>query len=1035
MKIASPLSRAPRRLLTAGAALLLLLAAGLLTPGCGVTFESVSEPGRSRSESAVTQQNAIPEAGEDDLLIDGFAGATLENWQAFGPVGVRQGDGALAMEASGAGGPDNYHGFYKLLPEAVNLTRRLVMQARIRVTPASSGPAKILGVIKDGNDIDANRDAAALTNEIPADGTFRTVTFNFEGRLARFDGAPVDATRIVQVIFLVNPNAPSGSFSGEVEFDWIVFTDQTAPLTTPPAGAETEPDGAATVAGTTPEPSGPPAPPALLGADTRGPVTDDLLDSDAFLRAAQAAGAPGDLVTDAGEARIDALLAEMTLEEKVGQMTQVTLEVITENNTSPQRIAPAKLREALETYHVGSVLNIVDAAFPVAHWQDLITQIQDAAAGTRLGIPVFYGIDAVHGANYTREAVLFPQNIGLGATWNPALAQATARVTARDVRASGIPWNFAPVLDVGREPRWARLYETFGEDVHLATVLGTAMVRGYQGDALGAPDRVAACLKHYVGYSSPASGRDRTPVLMTDATLRELYLPPFEAAVEAGAATVMVNSGELNGVPVHTSRTLLTDVLRGELGFEGLVVSDWEDIKKLVTIHHVAEDEREATKMAVLAGVDMSMVPTDFSFHRTLVALVEDGEVPVARIDEAVRRILRVKLATGLFDDPNPGRALAADVGRAADRRLSLQAARESIVLLRNEGGVLPLQAGQRVLVTGPTAHAMQPLHGGWTYTWQGGGQALEMFPAGRPTILEALQAGLGPENVTYVPGATLDAPEGLAAAVAAAGEADVAVVALGEGAYTEIPGNIASLELPAAQQTLLERVAATGTPVVLVLAQGRPRVIGPGAEEADAILVAPYPGPEGGQAVAEVLRGAVNPSGHLPYTYPRDTAVLPTYDRKHSLNQDVEFGMSGFTPLFVFGDGLSYTTFEVSNLTVGAGTLDADALADGGLPVEVTLTNTGRAAGKDVVQLYVSDLTASVTPRVRQLKRFAKVHLEPGEARTLTFTLREDDLAVINRDGERVVEAGRFRLTVGAQTASFRLTSSLRLSAVPAAR
>jgi len=741
------------------------------------------------------------------------------------------------------------------------------------------------------------------------------------------------------------------------------------------------------------------------------------------------------------EQKVDSLLREMTLAEKVGQMTQLTLGTVSQeaHEDSPGAIRDhaldaEKLRNVVVEHHVGSILNVAGQAFSVEHWAEVMRQVQQTATEeTRLGIPVLYGIDAVHGANYTREAVLFPQNQGLAATWNPALAQETAAITARDVRASGIPWNFAPVLDLGREPRWPRLYETLGEDTHLATVMGLGLLRGYQGTDVSAPTRTAATLKHYVGYSAPETGLDRTPARIPETEMREQHLKPFRAAIEAGAQSIMVNSGEVNGVPAHASSHLLRDVLRDELGFEGVAVSDWLDIKKLVNVHRVAANEREATKMAVMAGVDMSMVPSELSFYDHLLSLVRDGEVPESRVNEAVRRILRLKFETGLFEDPLRGLDQAADVGSPRDRRVSLQAARESVTLLRNRdvgGGqadsdtdeqgtgagapLLPLGADQDVLVTGPTAHSMQSMHNGWSYTWQGGGAAQKMFPDGRPTLMEAVREKVGADQMTYVPGATLTDPERMDDAVAAAEGADVAVVALGEGAYAETPGNLDAMALPEAQRRLLRRVADTGTPVALVLIQGRPRLLGDAAGRPDAILTAYNPGPEGGQALMEVLYGSVNPSGHLPYTYPRSSVGMVTYDRKYSENQDREGGMDGFDPLFEFGEGLSYTQFEYSELSLDRDSMTTDTLQSGGtVEVEVTITNAGDRPGKDVVQLYLRDLVASVTPPVKELVRFAKVDLAPGESTRVSFGLTAEDFSFVGRDGEPVVEPGTFRLQV----------------------
>lgn len=711
--------------------------------------------------------------------------------------------------------------------------------------------------------------------------------------------------------------------------------------------------------------------------------------------------------------RVDSILAEMTLEEKVGQMTQLEIGMVTSGD-HPESINPEKLATAVQDYHVGSILNVGAGAYSLDHWHDIVGAIDAATQETRLQIPVIYGIDAVHGTNYTKEAVLFPQALGMGATWNPLLMQEAAAITARDVRASGITWNFSPVLDVGREPVWSRLYETFGEDPYLASVMGLATVRGYQGTNPGASDRVAATLKHYIGYSGPDTGLDRTPARLTEAELREKFLPPFREAIEAGALSIMVNSGEVNGTPAHSSEYLLTDLLRTELGFQGLVVSDWRDIKKLVDVHMTAKNEREATKQAVMAGVDMSMVPSDYSFYEHLLDLVRDGEVPESRVDEAVQRVLAVKMALGMFEDPTAGTELADQVGSEGDRQVSLQAARESITLLRNENDLLPLDGSEDVLVTGPTGHSMKSLHNGWTYTWQGQGLAEEMFPD-RPTVYEALRAEVGESQVDYVPGTTVQSAEDIDAAVSAAQSADVVVMTLGESAYAETPGNIGDLELPNAQQTLLRRVSSeTDTPIALVLVEGRPRVVGDSAMAPDAVVVAYNPGPEGGVALADVLYGTVNPSGHLPTTYPRSEVSAVPYDHTYSEDQDVQGEMDELRPLFEFGAGLSYTTFEYSDLTVEDTTRSTDTLAQGdSLTVSITIANTGDRAGKDVVQLYVSDLVASLTPAVKELRRFAKVELSPGESQTVTFHLGRADFAFTDQKGRSVVEPGTFSLQV----------------------
>jgi beta-glucosidase len=752
-----------------------------------------------------------------------------------------------------------------------------------------------------------------------------------------------------------------------------------------------------------------------LARDNRKNVNfTDVNDSQAFFARALRAASPR---REEAARRAVELLAKMTLEEKVGQMTQLEIGMVTTGKNQEIRIDPAKLEKAVVKYGAGSILNVADQALPLDRWHDIIGQIQSAAKRTRLRIPVVYGIDTIHGANYVQGSTLFPQPLAMAATWNPDLMMRASEVAAAETRAAGITWNFSPVLDTGRQPLWPRLYETFGEDTYLATVMGVATVRGYEGTDISSPQHVAACLKHYMGYGLPLSGRDRTPAWIPEIYLREYVLPAFRAAVEAGARTVMVNSGEVNGVPVHVSHYMLTDVLRKELGFKGVAVSDWEDIKKLVNIHRVAATERDATRMAVLAGIDMSMVPSDYSFSDHLLALARSGEVPQSRIDEAVRRILTLKFELGLFENAMPDAALKARVGTPASRALSLEAAREAMTLLKNANNLLPLARSRKVLVTGPTADSLISLNNGWTYTWQGA--LAELYPKDRPTILGAVRAKAGEGNVTYVPGTTLDKELDVARAVEAAKSADVVIACLGEGGYAETPGNINDLTLDEAQLKLASALIATGKPVVLVLAEGRPRVINRIADGAGAILLAYNPGNEGGQAVADVLFGDYNPGGRLPFTYPRHTNALLTYDHKTFEKQDTSFGLTAFNPQFEFGHGLSYTTYKYGDLRLSRKTVDEKDK----LTVTVTVTNTGQRAGNEVVQLYLRDVVASITPPDKRLKRFAKVRLEPGQSRTLNFELGRDDLSFIGQDNRPVVEPGDFDVLVGGLTGRFTLS------------
>ncbi len=617
----------------------------------------------------------------------------------------------------------------------------------------------------------------------------------------------------------------------------------------------------------------------------------------------------------------------------------------------------------------------------------------------------------------------------MAATWNPELMKRGSEIAAMETRAAGIPWSFSPVLDIGRQPLWPRFYETFGEDPYLAKVMGVAFVRGMEGSDVGSQDHVATSLKHYIGYSFSFNGRDRTPAWIPENYLREYFLPTFDAAVKAGAHTVMVNSAEINGVPGHINHHILTDILRDELGFKGFVVSDWEDIKKLVTVWRVAATEKEATRMAVMAGIDMSMVPLDYSFADNLIALVKEGAVPQSRIDEAVRRILRVKFELGLFENPRPKAELKSKIGLPESRQASLQAARESMTLLKNTSDLLPLAKNRKVLVTGPTADSLIPLNNGWTYVWQGSEESL--YPRDRPTIRRAIEAKAGAANVTYVPGTqitrragspsngtptNIEAEVDIPAAVRAAKNADVVVLCLGEGSYTETPGNIPDLTLGEPQLKLAEAIEATGKRVVLVLVEGRPRIINRIVDKAGAVLMAYNPGNEGGQAVADVLFGDFNPSGKLPFTYPRTPNGLLTYD--HKAFETEGFDNAGFTPQFEFGSGLSYTTFTYSDLRLNTKTVTGN----GDLSASITVKNSGQSAGKEVVQLYVSDLVASLSPAGKRLKRFAKVYLEPGQTRTLTFKLGRDDLSFIDANNKAVVEPGEFEVTIAGLKGRFEL-------------
>ncbi len=711
--------------------------------------------------------------------------------------------------------------------------------------------------------------------------------------------------------------------------------------------------------------------------------------------------------------KIDELLAKMTLEEKVGQMTQVTLEVVAGDTSEDGwlMLDEKKLQDAIVTHQVGSILNCGGQARTVDNWIQIITQMQNMATKqTRLGIPIIYGIDAIHGANYTLGATIFPQHIAMAATGNVDLIRKEGEITAVEIRASGMPWNFSPVLGLGRNPMWPRHWETFGEDAYITSVMAAAYVEGQQGSDMSQPTKVAACMKHYLGYSVPLTGKDRTPAYIPQRQLRQLFVKPFAAAAKAGVATVMVNSSEINGIPVHSDKFILVDLLRGEMGFEGFVVSDWADIDNLHTREMVAKDQREAVKMAVMAGIDMSMVPYDYSFYDHLVDLVKSGEVPMSRIDKAVADILRVKFQVGLFERPYPDKQLKKQFATDSSRQVNLQAAREAMTLLKNEGSILPLGKDKKVLVTGPCSNKLSILNGGWTITWQGDNEAL--YPQEKSTILEAIQDKVGTNNVEYIEAVTFDKELDISRAVSAASRVDVIVACLGEPTYCETPGNIDDLTLTAPQIRLVQELTKTGKPIVMVLTEGRPRVIRTIVDHAGAILMAYLPGMEGGQAIADVLFGDANPSGKLPFTYPKYSGWHVCYDHKKSENA----APNKFDPQWQFGHGLSYTTFKYGDLKLGNSQLSPNET----LTVTVNVANTGSREGAEIVQLYLSDVVATVTPPVKSLKRFTKVHLTPGQSKTVRFELGWDDFAFIGRENKPVVEPGEFKVSVAGMTESF---------------
>lgn len=683
-----------------------------------------------------------------------------------------------------------------------------------------------------------------------------------------------------------------------------------------------------------------------------------------------------------------------------------------------------KLKQAVNDYKVGSILNCQNKP---QDWLDFITTIQRTALVNN--IPILYGIDSVHGANYVLGATLFPQNIALASTWNPQHALNNGHVTAKDSRTCGLSWVFSPVLDIAGHPQFPRVYETLGEDPYLASVMGRSLVQGYQmGDSpsplfanLSSPTAALACAKHFLTYMAPKSGMDRTTVWLPEYALYEYYVPSFQAGVDAGVGSVMIDSADMNGVPTHASGRLLTELLRGEMGFGGFAVTDWDDIHRLVYGHHVAATQKDAVRMAVEAGVDMSMVPNSYDFADLLYELVSEGSIPESRIDLSVARILKAKQALGLFEHPlpDPKSPYLATIGSDHDRALARDAAVESVILLRNNDRVLPLAKTARILLTGPTAKSIARQNGGWSIHWQGGAEA--EFPFGS-TVLSGLTA-LGATATQYLAGTDVDAEVDIQAVVAAAKAAplpDAVVVALGEGPYAEGPGDIPDLRLPDVQGQLLCNLtaasAATGVPIVVLLVEGRPRVLPTCIDDPSvhAVLASMLPGSEGGAAIASILLGQFNPSGRLPVSYPLTVNDLSPYYYSYTAAPKFRWP---------FGFGLSYSTISYSNLTVSPSQVGAG----GAVTVSVRVAHTGGAAlpAKEVVQVFVSDLYASITPPVRRLRAFNKITLDPGTAQTVSFLLPVSELAIYLPTLHRfVVEPGDFTVAVGPLTVPLTVTA-----------
>lgn len=735
--------------------------------------------------------------------------------------------------------------------------------------------------------------------------------------------------------------------------------------------------------------------------------------------------------------KAEEIVGNMTLEEKVGQMAQVSIDAVCKGEDTPPtstiELDIEKLREVIVKYHIGSILNSPNTrARSTQWWNKVVEQIQDIAMKeTRVKVPVVYGLDQIHGATYTAGSTMFPQEIALAATWQPQYARRMGEIAAYETRASNVPWNFSPVLDLGQDPRWPRQYENFGEDPYIGSVFGRELVKGYEGDDndISDPTKVGACMKHFIGYSVPVSGKDRTPAYIPENILLEYHIPPFQAAVDAGVASVMINSASINGEPVHSSYRLLTELLRNKMGFDGMIVTDWQDIENLYSRERTADSHKEAIKQAINAGIDMSMIPYDYKrFCSQLVELVNEGTVPVSRIDDAVKRIIVFKLKLGLFDNPNTYAKDYPEFNSDNFKKASYDAAAEAITLLKNENNILPLKKGAKLLVAGPNAVSRRALNGGWTYSWQG--EKVDEFLVTN-TILASLEGKFGKENVTHIPGVSYsdkteyrsEYKNRFEEAVAAAKNADYVILCLGENSYCEKPGDLDDLYLNDLQTELALEMLKTGKKVILVLSEGRPRVISKIALRLSAIIQTYLPGPYGSDALADILVGEINPSGKLPYTYPAFPNSFTPYYHKYSEEQTANAGaynyQGDFNPEFHFGFGLSYTSFEYSNMTINKTSMVKDSNEK--IQITIDVKNTGNSQGKEVVQLYSSDLYASALPDMIRLRRFEKIDLKPGETKTVKFELSLNDLSFINLKNERVIEPGDFELKIGASSSDIK--------------
>lgn len=734
------------------------------------------------------------------------------------------------------------------------------------------------------------------------------------------------------------------------------------------------------------------------------------------------------------EAQVEQTLKKLTLEEKIGQMMELVTDLFGANDKNGVfYIDEHKTDSILSRYKIGSILNAPNTCAPTAkQWEKYIAQIQKISM-KRIGIPCVFGLDQNHGSTYTQGGTLFPQNINVAATFNREIARRSAEATAYETRAVSVPWTYSPTVDLGRDARWPRIWENFGEDCYLSSEMGKAMVYGFQGEDPNNIDQyhIATSMKHFMGYGVPWTGKDRTPAYISPVDLREKHFAPFLAGLQAGALTVMVNSASVNGVPMHANKEFLTGWLKEETGWDGVLITDWADINNLYTREMVAKDKKDALRIAINAGIDMIMEPYSCDACGYLVELVKEGKIPMSRIDDACRRVLRMKYRLDLFKNPTQKLKNYPKFGGEEFAKLALEGATESMVLLKNEGNILPLQHGKKILLTGPNANQMRCLNGGWSYTWQG--HRADEFAGKYNTIYEAFCNEYGKENVILNQGVTYNEkgkyweenePQ-IQEAVAAAKDADVIVACIGENSYTETPGNLTDLWLSENQRNLVKALAQTGKPVILVLNEGRPRLIADIEPLAQGIINILIPGNMGGDALANLVSGKSNFSGKMPYTYPKEINSLANYDFKKSEEVGTMEGAYDYnakiTQQWGFGYGLSYTSYKYSNLKVS----QSDFRHGDIIKVSVDVKNTGKVAGKESVLLFSSDLIASVVPDGRRLRAFDKVELQPGETKTMTFELKADDLAFVGWNGKWRLEEGDFKLMIADQSADIHCTDT----------